>query len=59
MAPGASGQFDKLKTILTSDLVVHHFDSLNEVILLFGLGYALSHIELEGLGKKLFKIVHS
>ena len=57
-------EFDKLKTILTSGLVVWHFDSSQPVFLLtdasrlFGLSYALGHIELNGSGKKLFKIVH-
>ena len=56
-------EFDKLKTILTSDLVVRHFDSSQPVFLLtdasrlFGLGYVLGHIELDGSGKKIFKIV--
>ena len=57
-------QFDRIKTILTSDLIVRHFDSLKEVIFLtdtsglFGLGHVLGHIELDGSGKKSFKIVH-
>ena len=57
-------EFDKLKKILTSDLVIWHFDTTKPVFLLtdasrlFGLGYALSQIELDGSGKKIFKIVH-
>ena len=58
-------EFDKLKTtILNSDLVVRHFDGSKPVFLLtdasrlFGLGYALGHIELNVSGKKIFKIVH-
>ena len=53
-------EFDKLKTILTSSLVVRHFDSSKPVHLLtnasrlFGLGYALGHIELDSSGQKIF-----
>ena len=54
-------EFNKLKI---SDLVVWHFDSTKPVFLLtdvsrlFGLGYALSQIELDSDEKKIFKIVH-
>ena len=43
-------KFDKLKNILSSDLIVRHFDHRRQVYLLtdasrlFGLGYALGHI---------------
>ena len=43
-------EFDQLKTILTSDMIVRHFDSSKETVLLtnasrlFGLGYALGHM---------------
>ena len=56
-------EFDKLKNILTSDLIVRHFDSSKETVLLtdasclFGLGYALGHIEVDRSGTKTFKIV--
>ena len=56
-------EFDRLKTILSSDLIVRHFDCMKDVKLitnashLFGLGYALGHIELDG-SRKVFKIVH-
>ena len=58
-------EFDKLKTILSSDLIVWHFDHTKPVYLLtdasslFGLGYALGHIEKDRTGKYIFKIVHS
>ena len=57
-------EFDKLKTILSSDLIVRHFDHTKPVYLLtdatrlFGLGYALGHIEKDNTGKDVFKIVH-
>ena len=57
-------EFDKLKTILSSDLIVRHFDHKKHVYLLtdasrlFGLGYALGHIERDDSGKENFKIVH-
>ena len=57
-------EFDKLKTILSSDLIVRHFDHTKPVYLLtdasrlFGLGYALGHIEKDRTGKDIFKIVH-
>ena len=57
-------EFDKLKTILSSNLVVRHFDHtkpvylLTDVSRLFGLGYALGHIETDSTGKEIFKIVH-
>ena len=57
-------EFDKLKAILSSDLIVRHFDHTKPVYLLpdasrlFGLGYALGHIEKDHAGKDIFKIVH-
>ena len=57
-------EFDRLKTILSSDLIVRHFDHKKHVYLitdasrLFGLGYALGHIERDDSGKEIFKIVH-
>ena len=57
-------EIDILKKILSGPLVLKHFDSSKDVILLtdasrlHGLGYALGHIELDGSGKKHFKIVH-
>ena len=57
-------EFDTLKTILSGPLVVKYFDSSKDIILLtnasrlHGLGYALGHIDLDGSGKKHFKIVH-
>ena len=56
-------EFDKLKTILTSDMIVRHFDLTKDAVLLtdasrlFGLGYALGHLETDYTGKKNFKIV--
>ena len=56
-------EFDKLKAILTSDMIVRHFDSTKNAVLLtdasrlFGLGYALGHLETDHTGKKIFKIV--
>ena len=44
-------EFDKLKSILSSSLVIWHFDHTKPVYLLtdasrlFGLGYALGHME--------------
>ena len=52
--------FDKLKKIFSSSLVVRHFDSRQPVFLLtdashlFGLGYALGHIEHDREDKKIF-----
>ena len=49
-------EFDKLKTILTSDMIVRHFDSSKEAVLLtdasrlFGLCYALGHTEIVSSG---------
>ena len=46
-------EFDRLKTILTSEMIVRHFDSSKETVLLtdasrlFGLGYALGHLETD------------
>ena len=57
-------EFDKLKTILSSNLVVRHFDHTKPVYLLtdasrlFGLGYALGHIKTDTSGKEIFKIMH-
>ena len=57
-------EFDKLKTILSSDLIVRHFDHTKHVYLLtdasrlYGVGYALGHIESDSTGKNVFKIVH-
>ena len=56
-------EFDTLKSILSSNLVVRHFDKDKPVYLLtdasrlFGLGYALGHIETDASGKEVFKIV--
>ena len=56
-------EFDTLKSILSSNLVVWHFDKSKPVYLLtaasrlIGLGYALGHIELDASGKEIFKIV--
>ena len=56
-------EFDELKKILTSDMIVRHFDSTKRVVLLtdasrlFGLGYALGHLETDNTGKEIFKIV--
>ena len=53
-------EFDTLKKILSGPLVVKHFDSSKNIILLtdvsrlHGLGYALGHIDLNGSGKKHF-----
>ena len=57
-------EFDKLKTILSSNLIVRHFDHTQHVYLLtdasrlHGVGYALGHIERDSAGKDVFKIVH-
>ena len=57
-------EFDKLKSILFSSLVVGHFDHTKPVYLLtdasrlFGLVYAMGHIEKNNDGKETFKIVH-
>ena len=56
-------EFDTLKSILSSNLVVQHFDKnkpaylLTDASRLFGLGYALGHIETDASGKEIFKIV--
>ena len=57
-------EFDKLKDILSSDLIVRHFDHRRQVYLLtdasrlFGIGYALGHMERDHSGKEVFKIVN-
>ena len=57
-------EFDKLKTILSSDLIVRHFNHKKHVYLLtdasrlFGLGYALGHTERDATGKDIFRIVY-
>ena len=57
-------EFDKLMSILSSNLVVRHFDQSKPVYLLtdasrlFGLGSALGHMEVDQSGKETFKIVH-
>lgn len=57
-------EFDNLKKILSGNLVVRHFDSRRPVMLLtnasclFGLGFALGHIEHDKDNKPIFKIVH-
>ena len=62
--PEHQHEFDTLKRILTSNLVVQHFDPTKNVILLTdasrlrGLGYALGHIDVDSHGVKRFKIVH-
>ena len=54
-------EFGKLKNILTSEMIVRHFDSSKEAVLLtdasrlFGLGYALG--QMDSAGKKFFKVV--
>ena len=64
MAPEHQHELDTLKRILSSDLVVRHFDPSKNVILLtdashlHGLGYALGHIDIDSQGSKNFKIVH-
>ena len=56
-------EFDELKKILSGDMIVRHFDSSKPVVLLtdalrlFGLGYALGHLEPDSSGKGVFKIV--
>ena len=56
-------EFDTLKSILSGNLVVRHFNKDKPVFLLtdasrlFGLGYALGHLELDASGKEAFKIV--
>ena len=56
-------EFDTLKSILSGNLVVRHFNKDKPVYLLtdasrlFGLGYALGHLELDSSGKEIFKIV--
>ena len=63
LLPEYQVEFDKLKNIITSDLIVRHFDSTLEALLLtdasrlFGLGYALGHVETDSSGKKVFKVV--
>ena len=62
--PEHQHEFNTLKRILSSDLVVRHFDPSKNVILLtdasrlHGLGYALGHIDVSSQGTKHFKIVH-
>ena len=57
-------EFDKFKSILSCYLVVRHFDQSKPIYLLtdasrlFGLGYALGHMEIDQSGKEVFKIVH-
>ena len=57
-------EFDKLKSILSSSLVIRHFNHTKPIYLLtdasrlFGLGYTLGHIEKDHTGKEIFKIVH-
>ena len=57
-------EFDKLQKILSGNLVIRHFDSRQPVVLLtdalrlFGLGFALGHIEHDKDDKPIFKIVH-
>ena len=56
-------EFDELKKILSGDMIVRHFDSTKPVVLLtdasrlFGLEYALGHLEHDSSGKDVFKIV--
>ena len=62
--PEHQHEFDTLKQILSGDLVVRHFNSSKDVILLtdashlHGLGYALGHMDIDSAGSKHFKIVH-
>ena len=57
-------EFDKLKNILSSDLIVRHFNHQRPVYLLtdasrlFGVGYALGHMDRDPSGKEIFKIVN-
>ena len=57
-------EFDKLKKILSGNLVVPHFDSRQPVVMLtdasrlFGLGFPLGHIEHDKDDKPILKIVH-
>ena len=50
-------EFDELKKILLGDMIVRHFDSTKPVVLLtgasrlFGLGYALGHLEHDLVGR--------
>ena len=56
-------EFDELKKILSGDMIVRHFDSSKPVVLLtdasrlFGLGYALGHLEPDSSGKDVFQMV--
>ena len=64
LLPEHQVEFDKLKSILSSSLVVQYFDHTKPVYLLteasrlLGLGYALGHMEKDNDGKETFKIVH-
>ena len=55
-------EFDKLKNMLSSDLIVRHFGHTKPVYLLtdasrlFRLGYALGHIEKDHTGKEGLKL---
>ena len=57
-------ELDQLKKILSGSRIVHHIDSslpgglLTDASRLFGLGYALGHIEHDKDDKPIFKIVH-
>ena len=53
-------EFDTLKQILFGDLVVRHFDSSKDVILLTDASrlHGLGHIDIDSTGSKHFKIVH-
>ena len=57
-------EFDKLKNILSSDLIVRHFNHRRQIYLLtdasrlFGIGYALGHMDRDQSGKEVFKIVN-
>ena len=61
--PEQQVEFDTLKSILLGNLVVRHFNKdkpvylLTDAFRLFGLGYALGHLELDSSGKEVFKIV--
>ena len=57
-------EFDKLKDILSSDLIVRHFNHRRPVYLLtdasrlFGIGYALGHMDGDAPNKQIFKMVN-
>ena len=57
-------EFNQLKNILSSDLIVRHFDHRRQLYLLtdasrlFGIGYGLGHMEHDQSGKEVFKIVN-